>query len=233
MRKLIIIAVLTAILFPGSTTRAYSAVLDSQFIYEQVKKDIITQLKQDHDREIEVNIKSLPYHSLKVPAEKVRVITDIGNLNSISIVKVSLYVDEAKIKTFGVRAKIKIKDNVWVAKDRIRRGDTLKNLKMEKKEISSPLDKLPGKSFNPGEYIARRTIKPGDIVELNDIEPIPTIFKSSPVSVIFKTPTVSVTIPCIAVTSGKTGDFIKVKSKIYNRNYVGKIIGKNLVLVNI
>lgn len=233
MRKLSKIALLSVIIFLGISSRAYSAVLESQFITEQVKKEVISQLKSDYDGKINVNIRSIPYKTIEIPDGNMEIKTDIGNFNSISIVRVSIFVDGIKVKSFGVRAEITIKDKVWVAKDWISRGNTLKNLKMVKKEISSELDSLPGNDFNPERYRARRNIKPGEVIEFNNIEVIPTIVRNSPVSVIFKTPTVSITIPCVAMTSGKTGDFIKVKSKRYKKNYVGKIIGKNLVLVNI
>lgn len=217
----------------GNNPMAYSAVLKSQFITEQIKQDITARLNRDYKGSVEVNIRSLPYETVEVPDGKVRIATEIGNLNAVSIIKVILYVDEVKIKTFGARAEITVKSKVWVSRDWIKRGNTLKNLKMEKKEITSGLNKLPGENFAPEKYMARRNIRPGQIIELDDIEAVPTIVKNSPVSVIFKTPTVSVIIPCIALTSGKTGDFIKVKSEIYKKNYVGKIIGKNIVLVNI
>lgn len=233
MRKFIKIALFTIILSVGLNSTAYCAILESQFVINKVKKDIIKQLEQDYDGKVNIEIKHFPYKTIDIPDGNVKMVSEIGNLSSKSIIKVSIYVNEMKVKTFGLRAEISIKDKVWVAKDWIRRGDTLKNLKMVKTDISSALDKLPGKNFNPSKYMARRNIRPGDIIERNDIETIPTIVRNSPVSVIFKTPTVSVTIPCIALTSGKTGDFIKVKSKAYKKNYVGKIIGKNLVLVNI
>ncbi len=231
MRKLLNTVLLTAIIFLGFIPVAQSAVLTSQFVSKQVKNDIITQLKQDYNGEIEVKIKSLPYQSIKIPDGKVKIRSEINGLNS--IVKVNIYVDRIKVKTFGARAEIKIKDKVWVAQDWIKRGGILTGLTMEKKDVSSIYNKLPRKDFEPGRYRARINIKPGKIIELNNIEEIPTIVRNSPVSLIFKTPTVSVTIPAIAITSGKTGDFIKVKSKAYRKNYVGKIIGKNLVLVNI
>ena len=233
MRKLLNIALLSAIIFLGFTPDVQCAVLKSQFISDQVKNEIVTQLKQDYNGEIEINIKSLPYQSIQIPDGKVEIKSEINNLNSTSIVKVNIYVDQVKVKSFGVRAEIKIKDNVWVAKNWIKRGEVLTGITMEKKNVTSIYNNLPGKDFEPISYRARMNIKPGKIIELTNIEEIPTIVKNSPVSLIFKTPTVSVTIPAVAVTSGKTGDFIKVKSQRFRKNYVGKIIGENLVLVNI
>lgn len=218
----------------GFNPGAYSTVLNSQFISEQVKNSIIENLKDKYEGNIEVNIKSIPYKTVEIPDGKIEIKTNINSLSTVSIVKAGIYVNNKKVKTFGVRAEITIiKDSVWVARDWIKRGETLTSLKKEKQEITLSPAKLPGRNFKPAQYMARRNIKPGEVIELNDIQALPTIVRNSPVSVIFKTPSVSVTIPCTAVTSGKTGDFIKVKSKKFKKNYTGKIIGKNLVLVNI
>jgi len=233
LRKLFTTALLTVITALGFASGAYCAVLDSKFLKNKIEKEITARLEQHREGIIEVKVESLPYEKVEVPDGNVEIKTEINNLNSISIVRVSIYVDKSKVKSFGVRAEIKIKDKVWVAHDWIKRGNSLTNLTKEKKDVSSVFNKLPGEGFIPGKYRARRNIRPGEIIELDNIEAIPTIVRNSPVSVIFKTPTVSITIPAVAVTSGKTGDYIKVKSKRYKKNYVGKIIGKNLVLVNI
>lgn len=219
----------------GFALEANCAVLDSQFIAEEVKKELISQLQQNYSGEIEVNVKYLPYKSVKIPNGNLKIKAELksDSLNSQSIAKVSIYVNNTKIKSFGAKIVIRIKDKVWVAKDWIKRGQSLTCLTLEEKEITSVSGNLPGKDFLPRIYRARRNIKPGEVIKLKNIEKIPTVVKNSPVSVTFKTSMVSVTIPCTAVTSGSTGDFIKVKSKKFRKNYIGKIIGKNLILVNI
>jgi len=233
LRKLLNILVLSAFIFLGINLRAYCADLSSQFVIEEIKNDIIEQLKQIYDGEIEVNIISLPYQTLSLPDGKVEIKAEIGNLDVISIIKTGIYVNNVRVKSFGARAEIKIKTKAWVAKDWIKTGETLNSIAFEQKEITSSFGSLPQKNFKPGNYMARRNIKPGEVIQIKDIQEIPTIVINSPVSLIFKTPAIAVTIPAIALTSGKTGDFIKVKSIQYKKNYVGKVIGQNLVLINI
>lgn len=218
----------------GLTPGVSGAVLDDQFISRQIKKNIIEQLKQKHDGKIEVEITALPYKSIEVPDGDIKIETgtDLSSFNS-TIVKVDVYSDDIKVKTFGARVEINVYDKVWVAKDWIKRGESLKNLKLVEKNISSMVNEVTSKDFEPGQYQARKNIRPGDVINRDYIEKVPTIVKNSPVSLIFITPQVSVTIPAIAMTSGKIGDFIKVKNKDYKKSYVGKIIGKNLVLVHI
>ncbi len=226
--------ILTLIMSFCLVNKANSAVLDAQFLCREIKKDIIERLKNGYEGETEVEITALPYQTIHVPEGDVEIKTEAGykNLNS-SIVKVKILVNNIKVKSFGVRVSVKLYDKVWVARGWIKKGETLKNLKLEKKEISSGLSGVLKKDFNPGKYLARRNIKPGEVINAGYIEEVPTIVKNSPVSLVFKTPLVSVTIPAVAVTSGKIGDYIRVKNKRYKKNYVGKIIGKNIVLVNI
>lgn len=234
MKIFIKIALITIILLSGLVPEAECAVLDAQVIAKKIKHDITEQLKQQHDGRVEVEVASLPYQKFDLPDGKIdiRTDTDLNSLDS-SIVRVNIYVNGIKAKTFGARVEIKIYDRVLVAQDWIRKGDTLKSIKAEEKNISSMVDVVLKKGFDTHKYLARRNIKPGEIINKNYIEKIPTIVKNSPVSLIFKTPYVSVTIPAIALTSGGMGDYIKVKNKAYKKNYIGKVIGKNIVLVHI
>ena len=219
----------------GFALQANCAVYDSQFISEKVEKNLTTQLEQNFSGEVEVNVKYLPYKAIEIPDGELNVKAELKSdrIGSQTIVKVSLYVNDTKVKSFGAKVAVSVKENVWVATDWIKRGQSLTSLTMKEKKINSLSTGLPGKGFIPRKYRARRNIKPGEVVQLKNIEKTPTVVKNSPVSVIFKTPTVSITIPCVAVTSGGTGDFIKVQSKKFKKNYVGQIIGKNLILVNI
>ncbi len=233
MKETFKIALISILLLLISGSKADSAVLTSEHVAEKVKNDIIASLEQDQngEKEVEVKIKAMPFTSLEIPDGEIEIKTRVSNLNS--IVRVWVYVDKTRIKSFGVRVDVKLYEKVWVSQDWVKRGNALNGIVMEKKDISSIKGGLPRKNINPQNYRARRNIKPGKIIEINDIEEIPTIVKNSPVSVIFKTSSVSVTIPAVAMTSGKTGDFIKVKSKKYRQTYVGEIIGDNIVLVNI
>lgn len=225
---------MTACLLFCLALSANAAVIDAKYIEEMLKQDLLEQIQQQHEGKVEVEVTGLPYRAVDLPDGKLEVKADISSSNlSSSIVKVKIYVDGEKVKSFGARVDIKIYDKVWVAQSWIKRGESLKDLMLEEKEISSGISTIPGEDFDPVKYLARRNIKPGEVINMNYIEEIPTIVKDSPVSLIFKTPQVSVTIPGVALSSGKTGDFIKVKNTRYRKNYVGKIIGKNIVLVHI
>ena len=228
------ITILTVILAFCFTTKANSAVLDAQILAREIEKDITACIQQEHKGKVEVEVVALPYQTIELPDGNIEIKTEttLQNINS-TILKVNIYVNNIKVKTFGARVEIKIYDKVWVAQNFLQRGDTLKNLKLEEKNISSMPGIAAKENFDPTNYLTKRNVKPGEIINLNYIEEIPMIVKNSPVSLIFKTPLVSITVPAIAVDEGKVGDFIKVKNKAYGKSYVGKIIGENIVLVNI
>lgn len=232
--KALRMTLISIILASGFISVAMCAVLEQGVLAQKIKKNITEQLESLVGGKIEVDVAALPYQEIELPDGKIEVKTDIdlANLSS-SIIKVGIFVDGIKVRSFGARVDIKVFEDVMVAQDWIKRGETLKNLKAEEKDISSMMDDVVKKDLGSGNYLARRNIKPGEIINKNYIEKVPTIVKNSPVSLIFKTPLVSVTVPAIAMTSGKIGDYIKVKNKESRKSYVGKIIGENIVLVNI
>ena len=215
--------------------KASCATLDAQVISREVKKDLIEQIKQAYGGKVEVEVTALPFKSIELPDGDVKIKAEM-NLQAISsptISKVNIFVNDVKIRTFGARVELKIHVKVWVAQSWIQKGACLNSVRLEEKELSSIQSGFVKQDCDPAKYRARRNIRPGEVINNLIIEETPTIVENSPVSLIFRTSLVSVTVPAIALTSGKKGDFIKVKSSDYKKSYIGKIIGENLVLVNI
>jgi flagella basal body P-ring formation protein FlgA len=226
---------ISVVMLLSFSTGAGAVALTSQVITDKTRNDITASLKQLTNGRIEVTTSPLPYPSIDVPQGKVEIKTEFSpaNLRSSSLVRVGIYVNSINVRNFGVKADIKVYDKVWVANDWINKGSALGSLKYEEKEVSQILEKLPEKGFSPSSYIARKSIAPGEIIALDNIEGLPSVIQNSPVSVIFSTPEISVTVPATALMNGKTGDFIRVRSDTYKKIYVGKVIGENIVLVNI
>lgn len=215
--------------------KASCATLEAQVVSREVKKNLIEQIKQTYNGKTEVEVTALPFKSLELPDGDVKIKAEL-NLQAISsptIARVSILVNDVKVRTFGARVELKIYDKVWIAKSWIQKGSSLYSVRLEEKEISSIQGGYVKQDSDPANYRARRNIRPGEVINTLSIEETPMIVENSPVSLIFQTSQVSVTVPATALTSGKRGDFIRVKSTNYKKSYVGKIIGENLVLVNI
>jgi len=237
LKKILNTAFLTLI-FLALSFKADAAVLDAKFLKEKIKKDVEEQIKANLKGNIKVEISDLPYEKIETNEGKngkveIESKINLKFFNPITIVRVNVFVNGELYKAFITQAKISIYDKVWVAKDYIKRGDVLTNVALEEKEITHLPKTIAGKSFDPYKYVSRKNYNPGDAIDSNYIESIPAIVKDCPVSVIFKTSTVSITITAIALDKGSIGDYIKVRSKNYKKDYMGKIISENLVLVNI
>lgn len=237
MKKIFKTAILVLI-FSALSIKASAAVLDAKFLKEKIKKDVEEQIKSTVKGKITVEIGDLPYEKIETNEGKngkveIESKINLKFFNPITLVRVSILVNGELYKSFVAQAKINIYDRVWVANDYIKRGEVLTNVVLEEKEISYLSKTFTGKNFDPYKYVSKKNYKPGDIIDSDYIENIPAIVKDSPVSVIFKTPSVSITIQATALDKGSIGDYIKVRSKNYKKDYMGKIISENMVLVNI
>lgn len=229
---------LLILIFSALSCKAGAAVLDSKILKEKIKKDVEEQVKANVKGIIKVEITDLPYEKIETNEGKngkVEIEAKINNrfFNPITIVRVNIIVNGEEYKSFITQAKISVYDKVWVAQDYIKRGDILTKVALEEKEITYLPKTLIRKDFDPYTHLSEKNYKPGDVLDSNYIENIPAIVKDSPVSLIFKTASVSVVIPAIALDKGSIGDYIKVRSKNYRKDYMGKIISENIVLVNI
>jgi len=228
--------VILILVFSALSFKAEAAVLDAKFLKEEIKKDVEKQLQSGKNTTVEIG--DLPYQQIETNEGKngkVEIEAKINSkfFNPITIVRVSVIVNGEVYKSFVAQAKINVYDKVWVASDYIKRGEVLTNVVLEEKETACLVGTFTDKNFDPHKYVSKKNYKPGDVIDSNFIETIPAIVKDSPVSVIFKTQTVSITIQAIALDRGSIGDYIKVRSKNYKKDYMGKIISENIVLVNI
>lgn len=232
--KTVLIAMVLTLITSG---HAFASVLSEDFIKEEIKKDLEYQLKNKTKADVEIEVQRLPYNEIKVSEGRVIVETE-GNFNYLStksVVKVNIFVNGYKERTFGVPVKIKISDYVWVAKEPIKKGKafSFSNLKLVKKDISSNVKYAAREDFQCTKYLAGKNYRTGEVINKRFIESVPDVTKNSAVSVIFKTDILSLSIDAEAMENGRIGDYIKVKSRKYKRYYTGKVVSPNKVLVKI
>jgi flagella basal body P-ring formation protein FlgA len=232
--KTVFIALTFLVLLIG---RVNAAVLNSQNIISEVKKSVKEQVKLITKGEVEVEINKIPYESIEVPKGAVEIKTSLNlkSFNPLTVARVEILVDGKKEISFGVPVKLYVYDKVWIAKDIIARNSTLtsSNLTLERKELGLITDTAARQDFSPGNYLAKKMFKPGDVIDTRYVETIPLIMKNSPISVIFKGSDITITIPAQSLEDGKIGDYIKVKSKELKKVYIGRVISTNTVQVNI
>jgi len=219
------------------TGRAFAVVLGSEYINSQINKEVTKVLKQQIKGDISVEVKNIPYSEIQVNEGKItfNIENDLNFISPHSIVRVNILVDGEKVKTFGAAINIKVQDYVWVANDYIYKGKAFssQNLILKKEDISSVALTAARENFNYGERFSTRMFKPGDVIDARYTEIIPDVIKNSLVNVIFQTSNIKVVMDGEALENGKIGDYIKVRNKKYKKDYTGKVISENQILVNI
>lgn len=226
------------IIFAALSCKAGAVVLDSNLLKQKIKTDVEKQIKNRLNGNIKIEIVNLPNEKIEINEAKngkVEITTEINNkfFNPTTLVKVNIVVNGEIYKTFVVQAKISTYDLVLVAKDYIKRGEILTKTAFEERETTYLPKAITVKSFEAYKYVSEKNYNPEEVIDSNFIRTVPVIVRNNTVSVIFQTNSVSVVISAIALDNGSIGDYIKVRSKDYRKDYQGKIIGENLVLVNI
>ncbi|MDD3014313.1 MAG: flagellar basal body P-ring formation chaperone FlgA [Candidatus Gastranaerophilales bacterium] len=234
LKNLILTLFLILFLLSG---KAYAYTLNSQFLTNQIKNSVADQISSIMPGKIVVNVKSIPYRNIDIPPGKLKINVSV-NLRYFTpntIARVSVLVNDKEITAFGVPVRLQVWDKVWVATDTIYRGETLSatNIKVENKEISLNAEKAIKENILLEGNLVRKNFVPGEVIDMRFIESVPTIMKSSQVSLIFKTRLITVNLSGEALANGKMGDYIKVRNKNYKKDYIGKVIGVNTVLINL
>ncbi len=219
------------------TGKSDAAIITSQFITDKVTESVINQISANIPGKISVEIKRMPYKSIKVPDGQVTVKTIVNTnfFTTMTVVKVNILVNGQEVETFGVPVKISVHDDVWVATDIINKGDSLtnSNLELVRKDISLMAEHAARKNTNFDNAIVRKMFRSGDVIDTRFIETAPTVRKNSYVSIIFQSPNITITADGESMEDGKVGDFVKVRNKKYKTLYTGKVISANTILVNI
>jgi flagella basal body P-ring formation protein FlgA len=152
-----------------------------------------------------------------------------------TVVRVSVYSNGKFQRAFGVPVTLALYDNVWVATQPILRNDAFSgaNIQAEKRDISKLANTAAKASTDLTATRAKKTFRAGDIIDHRFVEKDPIVIRNSLVEVVFQSNTVSIAIPAEAMENGNMGDLVRVKSKKFNKEYVGKVINRGVVLVHI
>lgn len=141
---------------------------------------------------------------------------------------------EEVVATGQVRLRIKKYATVVIANDRITRGSSLdpELLVMQKMEITNLIEQ-PLTSFDDlDRFRARRNLKKGTIVTNGCLERIPDIERGHETLIIYDDGVCKVTAPGMALQSGLSGEYIKVKNKATKKIIVARVVDNNSVAVD-
>ncbi len=213
--------------------------LDSEFLKKEIEQDITQKLlNSDNDsKQISIEFKKFNFKSFKICDGDIEVRTSVNSnyISPSSIITVKVFCDNKYVKTFRLPIKLTIKDKVWVAKNSIDRGQTFgySSVCLEEKDITRNYKNIATKGFSVIGNISRRNLRPGAIIDKRFIKKTPTVLKNSFIYLVFEGSKVKITLPGEALQDGGMGDYIKVKNNRLRKRYIGKVIGKNRVLISL
>ena len=143
-------------------------------------------------------------------------------------------IDGKEVKQIPVRVYLKIYKDIYVAKDTIRKNQTVQEthlLKVRKNIDRTPSAYITNKEDLVGK-IAKRTINPNEILQSNTIEKKPLIQPSDPISIVYETSSFRITTPGISLAKGRLGDRIPVRNADTKAVIYAKVTSKHFVEVN-
>lgn len=243
---LLSLAGLTLVLGGGLWRSSEAVVLTEGQIKDKVVAHVQEKVAQVVDpadaKNIRVSIIRVPaapfdFPAAKTPQEiKISITSRLGEVYSPrGIVQVSLQDGSGHQREIGVPVQIGIQKPVWVVKNVINAHEPLRasDFSLQSKDVSNCYNYAVGVNRNLDSYLARVNLRPGDILDARKIVIPPDVTYNSPVRIFLSNGDgMTVTVPGIALASGKIGETIRVRQAVFQRkDYSAKIVDKNKVLV--
>jgi flagella basal body P-ring formation protein FlgA len=141
--------------------------------------------------------------------------------------------DGVIVKTISTSARVLLSMDAYVARSRIRRGETIcpEHLSIERRDVTAKFDRMVriGDSLNA--VRARRTINTGTVIESDMIEPIPVICRGDEVQIVCDVGNMQITTAGIAKEDGLRGNNIEVMNKSTRRRITAVVESPGVVVV--
>lgn len=183
-------------------------------------------------------VPAAPFEFPKAEAVQINASSSLGEIySSRGVVKVSLNDQDGHSREIGVPVQLKIQKPVWVVKNTISANAPLQasDLVLQTRDVSHGYQYVIGQERNLRAYVARVNLRPGDVLDARKIVIPPDVTYNSSVRILISNGDgLTLTIPGVAMDSGRVGEVIRVRQSVYKRKYYSaKIIDKNQVLVEI
>lgn len=211
-------------------------VLDKTFLQTKIESELNYKYQQINPQG-SVNVKNIPVVSVNNLSSNVIVDANCDFKSNLPVknAKVNLLSNGEIIKTFFVQVETVSPKYVLTAKYDIAKGEPLneENTYFELKTEGYNNTNAINKDENYLGEIAQFPIKAGSVINKRLLAKKVAIMRNSPVYATFQTGGIKLVIETVALENGSIGQYIKVKSKAYNKIYEGKVINENSVLIQI
>jgi len=201
---------------------------------KQLETILLAEIREKYKKykEVKVEIKSRLKDQF-IPKGKVsyqiKRIGNTGKIGGYSTWSISLETDQKEFKKVLVRAKIEVIEDVLVAKDKIKRGETIEmaDLKKIKKDISKEKTDFLKKSELVVGQQAKRDILKNESLKTKLVQQPILIEKGSPIKVVYQTEKVYFSNLAIALRSGRRGETIPVRTISNNKTIFVRVIDRS------
>jgi flagella basal body P-ring formation protein FlgA len=213
-------------------------------VVAHVKEKLQTQINPADQPFITVEVLNIPTSPLNFPqvtepnAVKIRMDSRLGEMYSDrAIVQVYLQSPTGENREMGVPVHISIKKPVWVSKHSISAHQPLKasDFSLQTKDVGYNYRYVVGQETPLANYEARVNLQADEVLDNRKILIPPDVTYNADVRIQLSSANgMTLTVPGVAMASGRIGETIRVRQSIYqHRYYNAKIIDKSLVLVEI
>jgi flagella basal body P-ring formation protein FlgA len=142
--------------------------------------------------------------------------------------------DGEVLETGQVRMRVKKYDSVVVVTDRCLRSDPFDSGRLEVQWMEvTKLREQPLKSIKETiGFRAKRNLRKGTILTTGAIQPIPDVETGMETLIVYDDGICRITAPGVALQSGVSGDYIKVKNKATRKIVVARVIEDGAVAID-
>ncbi len=227
-----------AVILGSITLPAFAAVtvLDKNFLQTKIENELNYKYQQINPNG-SVNVRNIPVVSVNNLTSTVIVDAscDFNSNLPVKNAKINLLSNGEIIKTFFVQVEVTGSKYVLTAKYDIAKGEPLteENTYFELKTAGYNVANAIKENEPYLGEIAQFPIKAGSVINKRLLAKQAAVMRNSLVYATFQTGGIKLVIETVALENGAMGQYIKVKSKEYNKIYQGKVIGENSVLIQI
>lgn len=209
-----------------------------------VQEKLASLLSASDQHQVSINVGRVPSAPFNFPEVTqagdiaISVTSRFGDIYSDrGVVQVSITDKQDNRRSIGVPVQVSVKKPVWVVKNPISANEPLRasDLTLTLKDVSQCYNYAVGEERNLRQYIARVNMRPGDVLDSRKMVIPPDVTYNSAVRILMSNGDgMTVTVPGIALSSGRIGETIRVRQAVFQRKYYSaKIVDKNQVLVEI
>lgn len=183
--------------------------------------------------EVEVLSNRLNADAVKPSQLRLQALTDKEPLGLFTVMA-SIEGDDGAVSRGQVRFRVRRYARVVVAAEKILRHDllTADRLAMERLEVTNLIER-PLRDFDElAGMRAKRNLRMGTILTAAAVEPFPDVESGHRVTVIYDDGRCRITTAGVALQSGVTGNYVKVKNESSGKIIVAKVVDESTVAID-